>query len=139
MAVNPEAAIAEAKASGPGTAMLVVGILTLPMSILAMLGGLVNVAEQASYAYSDEELIGTLIGGTVGIGFYVLNFIMGIVVAAAGWKMRNLESHTLCMVGAVALIIPCCGQVWCCWPLGLAFGIWALVTLMNDDVKAAFQ
>ena len=139
MAVNPEAAIAEAKASGPGTAMLVVGILALPMSILAMLGGLVNVAEQASYAYSDEELIGTLIGGTVGIGFYVLNFIMGIVVAAAGWKMRNLESHTLCMVGAVALIIPCCGQVWCCWPLGLAFGIWAMVTLMNDDVKAAFQ
>ena len=139
MPVNPEAAIAEAKASGPGTAMLVVGILTLPMSVLAMLGGLVNVAEQASYAYSDEELIGTLIGGTVGIGFYVLNFIMGIVVAAAGWKMRNLESHTLCMVGAVALIIPCCGQVWCCWPLGLAFGIWAMVTLMNDDVKAAFQ
>lgn len=139
MPVNPEAAIAEAKASGPGTAMLVVGILTLPMSVLAMLAGLVNVAEQASYAYSDEELIGTLIGGTVGIGFYVLNFIMGIVVAAAGWKMRNLESHTLCMVGAVALIIPCCGQVWCCWPLGLAFGIWAMVTLMNDDVKAAFQ
>ena len=119
--------------------MLVVGLLTLPMSCLAILGGLFNVAEQAQYAYSDEELIGTLIGGTIGIGFYVLNFIMGIVVAAAGWKMRNLESHTLCMVGAIALIIPCCGQVWCCWPLGLGFGIWAVVVLMNDEVKAAFH
>ena len=139
MPVNPEAAIAEAKAVGPGTAMLVVGLLTLPMSCLAMLSGLFNVAEQAQYAYSDEELIGTLVRGTIGIGFYVLNFIMGVVVAAAGWKMRNLESHTLCMVGAIALIIPCCGQVRWCWPLGLGFGIWALVVLLNDEVKAAFH
>ena len=139
MPVNPELAIAEARASGPGTAMVVVGLLGLPVSVFAILGGLFNVAEQAQYAYSDEELVGTLIGGSIGIGFYVLNFVMGIVVAAAGWKMRNLESHTFCMIGAIALVLPCCGQIWCCWPLGLAFGIWAVVVLSNPEVKGAFD
>ncbi len=139
MPVNPEAAIAEARASGPGTAMLILGLLGLPMSVFAILTGLFNVAKQAQYTYSDEELVGTLIGGSIGVGFYVLNFVMSIVVAAAGWKMRNLESRTLCMVGAVALVIPCCGQIWCCWPLGCIFGIWALVVLTNDDVKGAFD
>ena len=54
----------------------------------------------------------------------------------AGLKMKDLQSYGLCVAGAVLALLPC--NCCCCW-VGLPIGGWALATLMNAEVKAAFQ
>ncbi|MDP8924982.1 MAG: hypothetical protein M3O34_19215 [Chloroflexota bacterium] len=48
--------------------------------------------------------------------------------------MRALRSWGVAMAGAILAIVPC-GP--CCL-LGLPFGIWAILVLIDDEVKQAF-
>jgi hypothetical protein len=50
--------------------------------------------------------------------------------------MISLRNYGLAMTSAVLTVIPC---VTPCCLLGQAAGIWALVVLMNNDVRAAFR
>jgi hypothetical protein len=68
------------------------------------------------------------------IGSAVLGLLVNLATVVGGIKMRSLSGYPLAMVGAVAGIIPLGG---CCC-LTLPVGIWALVVLMNEDVKTAF-
>jgi hypothetical protein len=60
----------------------------------------------------------------------------GIVMLFAAMKMKKLESYGLAMTGAIVGMIPYLSP---CCPLGLPFGIWALVVLSNGSVRAAFR
>lgn len=53
-----------------------------------------------------------------------------------GLQMRKLESYKLCCAGAILACIPCCSP---CSIVGIPFGIWALVVLLDPQVKAAFR
>jgi hypothetical protein len=72
--------------------------------------------------------------------FGVIGGIVGLAIAAfilyAAMKMKNLESHTLSIVAAVVAMVPCISP---CCILGLPLGIWALVVLLDKDVKACFK
>jgi len=57
----------------------------------------------------------------------------GLVIFGA-LKMRRLESWNLSMAGAAAASIPCS---FCCF-VTIPLGVWAIVTLVNDEVKQAF-
>jgi hypothetical protein len=49
--------------------------------------------------------------------------------------MMKGQSRGLAMTAAVLSLLP----ITCCsFPLGMIFGIWALVVLMNSEVKAYF-
>ena len=50
-------------------------------------------------------------------------------------KMTRLQGWGLALAGSILAMIPC-GSC-CCFTL--PFGIWALVVLVNKDVKAGFQ
>ena len=63
-----------------------------------------------------------------------LGLLMGVLVIVGAVKMKNLKSYGLAMTAAIIAIIPCSP---CCL-LGLPFGIWALVVLNDENVKAAF-
>ena len=65
-----------------------------------------------------------------------LLLITNLIQVLAGWKMRRLESYSSCVIGAVVACIPCCSGVIL---LGIPGGIWALVVLLNADVRAAFD
>ena len=60
-----------------------------------------------------------------------------IVIFLAGGKMKQLQSYGLSMTGSIMAILPTCTNNCCC--LSVPFGIWALVVLLNSDVKLAFQ
>lgn len=72
-------------------------------------------------------------------GMYVwagLPFFGSILLMVAGSRMRKLRSYGLCVVASVLamfplLYVPCC--------LGQLAGLWALIVLLNADVKAAFR
>jgi hypothetical protein len=61
--------------------------------------------------------------------------INGLVVFGAV-KMQNLESYAW---GITASIVGMLFSNFCCLPLGLLFGIWCLVTLLDKQVKEAFK
>jgi hypothetical protein len=67
--------------------------------------------------------------------FALLASILPIV---AGIRMLSLKSYALGICGAIAAAIPCISVTACCG-LGEGIGIWALVVLLNADVKSAFR
>ncbi len=113
----------------PAIALLVTGILGILVQAAGVAANLFGVAIPQP-GMSDQDQLGTLIGGGVGVAAG----IVGIIIGAQ--KMMKLQSYGFAMTAAILAMIPCISP--CCL-LGLPFGIWALVVLLNEDVKAGFQ
>jgi hypothetical protein len=61
--------------------------------------------------------------------------ILAPIIIFGAIKMMKGQNRTLAMAAAVLSIVP----ITCCaFPLGMIFGIWALVVMMNPEVKAYF-
>jgi hypothetical protein len=67
---------------------------------------------------------------------YSFRIIVAILVVIGAMKMKSLQGYGLAMTGTVLSIIPMCSCE-CC--VTMPFGIWALVILLNKDVKYAFS
>jgi hypothetical protein len=89
----------------------------------------------------NQDLPALLIGGTFMIVMVLLGLAFSGMMAFGGWKMMRLQGYAFALTGAILAMvagIPCS----CCpvntiidWPIG----IWALVTLADSSVKAAFD
>lgn len=75
------------------------------------------------------QMIGGVVGGVVGIGADILVF-------AGALSLLRVSSYGLAMTGAIVAVIPCLSP---CCILGIPFGIWALVVLNDESVKAGFR
>lgn len=64
-----------------------------------------------------------------------IGFLLGVFVIIAGLQMRKLKGHGLALAAAIKTVTPCLSC--CCY--GLPIGIWALVVLLNAEVRAAFR
>jgi hypothetical protein len=67
---------------------------------------------------------------------YSIRIVIGVLIVLGAAKMRVLQGYGLAMTAAVVSVIPFCPNECCCT---LPFGIWALVVLLNADVKRAFS
>jgi hypothetical protein len=67
--------------------------------------------------------------------FYLVNLAISITLIVAGWRMRQLKSHGLSLVGAILAMLPCTFG----WIVGLPMGIWAFSVLQQPEVRQAFQ
>ena len=56
------------------------------------------------------------------------------LIAVGGLRMKGLKSWVLAVIASVATFYPCS----CVFCFAAPFGLWALIVLMNSDVKAAF-
>jgi hypothetical protein len=61
---------------------------------------------------------------------------MAVVIFMGAGKMKRLESYGFAMAVSIIAMIPCISP--CCL-IGLPMGIWALVVLLDPNVKAAFR
>jgi hypothetical protein len=80
----------------------------------------------------EESVKGLQIQGP----FYgLIGFATGIIAFIGGAKMKQLKGYGWALAGSIMSIFPglCC----CC--VGLIPGIWALVVLLNQEVKYAFS
>jgi type IV secretory pathway VirB2 component (pilin) len=75
------------------------------------------------------------IRGPMTLVIRVIGLAIGGFVIYGGIKMKKLESYGVCIAASIVALLPCS---FCC-PIGLAFGIWALVVLNNADVKNSFS
>ncbi len=73
-------------------------------------------------------------------GFLVVLCVAGLMIDAVivigASKMMKLESYSFAVAAALLSIIPCLSSP--CFILGMPFGLWALIVLMDPGVKAAF-
>ena len=79
--------------------------------------------EEYAKSFSTQMLIDGLLGM---VGSFFILF--------GGMKMTYLQSYGMSITGAIFAIVPCN----CCCCIGMIPGIWALVALLNSDVKLAF-
>jgi hypothetical protein len=121
----PAERTAAQRVAPPAIALIVTGAIGIVLQAVAALVQIIQLGAGGEPA----EAVGMLIGGGVGI-------VVSAVVIAGGAKMKRLESYGLAMTSSILAMIPCCSP--CCL-LGLPFGIWALVVLMDPSVKAAFR
>ena len=63
-----------------------------------------------------------------------LGVACNLLAVVGGLRMKEVADYGLAMTGAVAAVIPCSG---CCC-LTVPVGVWALLVLLDPDVKAAF-
>jgi hypothetical protein len=75
-------------------------------------------------------------GQVQGIAAAAVSLICSVPIFIGGGKMKQLTGYGWAMTGSVMAMIPCTNSC-CC--VGLPVGIWAIVVLVNSDVKAAFR
>ena len=128
---------AESKVAGPAIGLMVVAIIGMLLqlvgaafNVLGLVGGTAVAIDQGA------DGIGMLANGAIGLVFNLITLVMGGVIIFGAMKMKSLSSHGAAMAGAIIAMVPCLSP---CCPLGLIVGIWALVSMSDPDVKAAFQ
>ena len=129
---------AQGQVAGPAIGLLVVGIFMILSQIAGILFNLLGAGMGAVGAVGgSDDAIASLFSGVIGLVFSAVWMVFGGVVIFGALKMKALQSYGLAMTAAIVAMLPCTSG-WCCL-LGLPLGIWALVVLMNNDVKAAFR
>jgi len=70
----------------------------------------------------------------------VISVTFGLIISGlifyGGMKMRKLESWGIALAASILALVPCISPC-CC--IGIPIGIWALIVLMDDHVKEAFE
>lgn len=64
----------------------------------------------------------------------IVSMVASFFIIFGGMKMKQLQGYGMAIAGSILAILPCN----CCCCIGAIPGIWALVVLLNSDVKLAF-
>ncbi len=104
------------------------------LGILTGLGWLAILAIGGVAALADQDAADALGGIGVLVALGVVGVLVSAFVTYAGLQMRALQGWGVSMAGAILAMIPC-GP--CCL-VGLPFGIWAILVLIDEEVKRAF-
>ena len=63
---------------------------------------------------------------------------VGGLIVFGGVQMLKQRSYGLAMAASILTMLPCLTCLGCCG-VGEGIGIWALVVLLNEDVKRSFR
>jgi hypothetical protein len=128
---------ASSMVSGPAIGLIAVGIIGILFQLASILMNLLGAGMGVlGAAGGNNEALGSLFSGVIGLAFNALCLVLGGVVIFGATKMKSLQGYGLAMAAAVIALVPCTSP---CCVLGLPIGIWALVVLLNQEVKGAFR
>ncbi len=136
----PNTALAAQKVKGPAIALMVVAAVAFVMQILGIVANLLGISFMGAGDMSQfegmegMEWLAPMLSGTFAVISGIVVLAVVAVIFYGAMKMKDLQSYGLAMTAAILAIIPCFS--FCC--TGIPFGIWALVVLLNKDVKPAF-
>jgi hypothetical protein len=152
-----DAAHIKGRVQPPAIALIVVGILNLFFALYMVVNSVyttvmpaekLKAQQSAMYealppsmrAEADQKTAGEMKMQAMLINWplTLFAFLASVLPIAGGIRMLSLKSYALGMIGAICAAIPCMSITACCG-LGEGIGIWAIVVLLNPDVKSAFQ
>jgi hypothetical protein len=143
--VGSDRALAASRVSAPAIALMIVAGLSLALHLLSIVLNLIGVGAAGVSEWApkgnlppEAERIQAMLGGGIGVVIGLFFIALHALVLVGAMRMRALSSYGLAMAGSIAAMVACSPGCCCCLPLGLPFGIWALVVLMDQNVKASF-
>lgn len=120
------------RVSAPAVGLIVTGALGALSALLYLaIIGSVGLA-----ALMGEEVADALPGVSVLVVLFVVALAVSAFIVYAGLRMRQLQGWTLSLAGAIVAMVPCLSP---CCILGLPIGIWAVLVLIDEEVKRAFD
>ncbi len=127
--------IAAERIGAPAIALIVTGVFDLLGAVVDLIARLMllsgAIAPPAAFPnLFDPDAI------RLGLVMDVVSLVIGVVIIYGAVKMRRLESFGVAITTSIVCMLPC---VTCCFCLGIPFGIWALVVLNQEAVRAAFR
>ncbi len=121
---------------GPAIGLILTGVLGAVLTLVQLFLLPAEFAgEFSSYRASWEDRLGSSVVFAL-IGLYSL-FDIGVCVFLvwAGVQMKAMQRWTASLVACIVALVPCVG--FCC--TGIPIGIWGLIVLNSEPVKAAFK
>ena len=123
---------AEAKVKTPAILMLICTIVGILVQIFGLVANLIG----AGMTAANDGSVETLMSGAVGVLMNAVGIIAGAFCIFGFTKMMKLENRGLTYAAVILSMIPCLGSCWC---LNIFFGIWALMTLSDHNVRTEFR
>lgn len=121
----------------PAIALMVFAGLNALQGLLFLGVGLFGAAEPSVWSGGQASDLDPAANAAIAVVLALLMMGTGGFVFFGAMKMMKLQSWGLALAATIIAMVPCF-TVYCC-PLGLGFGIWALVILVKPEVKAAFS
>ena len=125
--------------------LLMIPLVFQPQILIDQLKGFVASMPPGPEKQQQEEKVKQLEqqlgqGGAAGMACNAAQLLLfaalNVLVFVGAGRMKQLRSYGLALTAAIVSLIPCLTGV-CC--TGMPFGLWALIVLMNPDVKAGFD
>jgi hypothetical protein len=135
--VDREAALRRVKA--PAIGLIVIGVISAVSLVgSAAMSLLVDVAAMQGQqaAMLEQYGLGFLASQAFTIGSTAAGVVASVVMILGGLKMRALEGWGLALTASILTFLP---GLTCCCVITLPFGLWALIVLVDADVKQAFR
>ncbi len=151
------------RVQGPAIALIVVAIINLLVSLVQVGGTILAAFQSPQEIEKNQQIMAKFFPPEVReemekekqnkkqspeaekIQSIVINTILSLVMVIGGVlsllggiRMLSLRSYALCVAGSISAAIPCISCGGSCG-FGEAIGIWALVVLLNADVRSAFH
>ncbi len=145
------------KVQGPATSLIVTAVVGLGLSVMmiqnyfqmkSMRPMYQNMGEfmerqpgtsdeDAQHVRATMDTFSSMLSssGTMSLVTGLLGVASGVIVIAGAVSMMSLRRYPLAVTAAVLSMIPMISP--CCL-LGLPFGIWSLIVLLQPDVRSAF-
>jgi hypothetical protein len=125
------------RVNAPSVALMITGIigglLSLVMLVINVFGfGLgALIAEEAG-----ADALEMLFSGGFGAASSLVGLALAGFIIYGAAKMKDLQAWGVAVAASIVAMIPCISP---CCVLGLPIGIWCLVILFDQQVKAAFK
>lgn len=130
----------QSKVGPPGIALAVFGVLCLLLNMLGavfqLLGAMASIMAMLDSGAGTDVWINWFMSTGVYIVSMMFAVLWSVLIIFGGLRLRSARSPAMVYVAAILASFPCCTS-WCCC-FGLPLGIWAIMTMQDDQVKAAF-
>ncbi|HET8645250.1 MAG TPA: hypothetical protein VFO85_07160 [Vicinamibacteria bacterium] len=133
---QPNVSAAAARVKGPAISLIVITALGIVGQIISMVANLAGMSTMPANLPPDAERWVSLMSGGLGVVLTLVTLAVGGLIIFGAMKMMKLQGYGLAMAVSIIAMVPCLSPC-CC--LGIPAGIWAIVTLTNAEVKAAFS
>src|SRR4030095_14167535 len=141
--VTVDRAAAARKVNPPAIALMVVGGIGVLWHLVSLVANLLGTGLQLPAMAGNDanaERALHLMSGGVGILFAIIGVATSGLIIFGAMKMRSLTGYGLALASAIVALIPGASCHCCCFGLpGLPFGIWALIVLLDNNVKQSFS
>lgn len=132
----------QSKVGPPGIALALLGVLCILGNLFGatfqIIGAVATILDLVNSSAPTEAWVAWFMSQGYQIVMLLISALISVIVLVSGIRLRSARSAPLVYVGAVMAMLPCCGVGFPCCCFGLPLGIWAIMTLQDDQVKAAF-